>query len=117
MAKMKVHELAKELDKKSKELVDFLQAKGYDVKVAQSSIEDEAITLVRKAFASGGDVAAPPKEAASAKEPAAETKRKQNLRGEDGCERKEAADGEGARDAQIRERKSGGQAAAQDGCA
>ncbi len=27
MAKMKVHELAKELDRKSKELIDFLQAK------------------------------------------------------------------------------------------
>ncbi len=68
MAKMKVHELAKELDKKSKELIDFLQAKGYDVKVAQSSIEDEAIALVRKAFGSGGGAAALPKEAASAKE-------------------------------------------------
>lgn len=50
MAKMKVHELAKELDRKSKELIDFLQAKGYEVKVAQSSIEDEAIALVRKEF-------------------------------------------------------------------
>ncbi len=82
MAKMKVHELAKELDKKSKELIDFLQAKGYDVKVAQSSIEDEAIALVRKAFASGGYEAAAPKEAASAKEPAAETKKEAKSSGE-----------------------------------
>ncbi len=50
MAKMKVHELAKELDKKSKDLIDFLQDKGYEVKVAQSSIEDEAIDLVRSHF-------------------------------------------------------------------
>ena len=50
MAKMKVHELAKELDRKSKELIDFLQAKGYEVKAAQSSIEDEAIALVKKEF-------------------------------------------------------------------
>ena len=50
MAKMKVHELAKELDKQSKELIAFLQDKGYEVKVAQSSIEDEAIALVRKHF-------------------------------------------------------------------
>lgn len=49
---MKVHELAKELDKKSKELIDFLQAKGYEVKVAQSSIEDEAIDLARRYFGS-----------------------------------------------------------------
>ena len=82
MAKMKVHELAKELDKKSKELIDFLQAKGYDVKVAQSSIEDEAIALVRKAFASGEYEAAAPKEAASAKEPAAETKKEAKSSGE-----------------------------------
>lgn len=47
---MKVHELAKELDKKSKDLIDFLQDKGYDVKVAQSSIEDDAIDLVRGQF-------------------------------------------------------------------
>ncbi len=55
MAKMKVHELAKEVDRKSKELIDFLQAKGYEVKVAQSSIEDEAITLVRKEFGFSGE--------------------------------------------------------------
>lgn len=54
MAKMKVHELAKELGRQSKELIAFLQDKGYEVKVAQSSIEDEAIGLVRKQF--GGDV-------------------------------------------------------------
>lgn len=54
MAKMKVHELAKEVDRKSKDLIEFLQAKGYEVKVAQSSIEDDAIALVRKEFASAG---------------------------------------------------------------
>ncbi|MDE5940088.1 MAG: translation initiation factor IF-2 [Lachnospiraceae bacterium] len=59
MAKMKVHELAKELDRKSKELIDFLQAKGYEVKVAQSSIEDDAIALVRKEFGSSGESKAP----------------------------------------------------------
>ena len=53
MAKMKVHELAKELDRQSKELVAFLQDKGYEVKAAQSSIEDDAIALVRKHF--GGE--------------------------------------------------------------
>ena len=54
MAKMKVHELAKELDMKSKDLIDFLQDKGYEVKVAQSSIEDEAIDLVRSQFGGTG---------------------------------------------------------------
>ena len=55
MAKMKVHELAKELEKQSKELIAFLQDKGYEVKAAQSSIEDDAIELVRGHF--GGDTA------------------------------------------------------------
>ena len=50
MAKMKVHELAKELERQSKELVAFLQDKGYEVKAAQSSVEEEAIALVRKQF-------------------------------------------------------------------
>ncbi len=50
MAKMKVHELAKELDRQSKELVAFLQEKGIDVKAAQSSIEEDAAALVRAHF-------------------------------------------------------------------
>ena len=55
MAKMKVHELAKELERQSKELIAFLQDKGYEVKAAQSSIEDDVIELVRGHF--GGDSA------------------------------------------------------------
>ncbi len=54
MAKMKVHELAKEVDRKSKDLIEFLKAEGYDVKVAQSSIEDAEIALVRKKFGGSG---------------------------------------------------------------
>lgn len=56
MAKMKVHELAKELERQSKELIAFLQDKGYEVKVAQSSIEDEAIAAVRSHFGKGEQV-------------------------------------------------------------
>ena len=50
MAKIKVHELAKELDKQSKDILSFLQEKGIEAKVAQSSIDEEAAQLVRKAF-------------------------------------------------------------------
>lgn len=50
MAKIKVHELAKELDKQSKEIIAFLQNKGVEVKVAQSSVEDEAAEMVRREF-------------------------------------------------------------------
>lgn len=50
MAKMKVHELAKELEIQSKDIVTFLQEKGFEVKAAQSSVEDEQIQLVRTKF-------------------------------------------------------------------
>ena len=39
MAKMKVHELAKELDKQSKDILTFLQEKGIDAKAPQSTLE------------------------------------------------------------------------------
>ena len=50
MAKMKVHELAKELNVQSKEIIAFLQDKGIEVKAAQSSVEDDAVNMVKKAF-------------------------------------------------------------------
>ena len=78
MAKMKVHELAKELNKQSKELVAFLQDKGYEVKAAQSSIEEDAIALVREHFGAGAsqdsDGAAGKAPGAADKADAAETK-------------------------------------------
>ena len=54
MAKMKVHELAKELKIESKQVIAFLQEKGVEVK-AQSAIEDNVIEQVRKAFGGKGD--------------------------------------------------------------
>ena len=50
MAKMRVHEVAKELDVKSKDVVEFLAGEGVEVK-AQSSIEDDNIEKVRKTLA------------------------------------------------------------------
>ena len=47
MAKIKVHELAKELDRQSKEIIAFLQEKGIEAKAAQSSVEEDAAALVR----------------------------------------------------------------------
>ena len=46
---MRVHEVAKELDIKSAEVVEFLASEGVEVK-AQSSIEDDNIEKVRKHF-------------------------------------------------------------------
>ena len=52
MAKIKVHELAKELGKQSKDILTFLQEKGIEAKVAQSSVEEDAAQMVRKEFGS-----------------------------------------------------------------
>ena len=50
MAKMKVYELAKEIDKPSKEIVTFLTEKGVDVKSHMSVIEEDAVNMVKSAF-------------------------------------------------------------------
>lgn len=50
MAKIKVHEIAKEMEKQSREIIAFLQDKGIEVKAAQSSLEEDAAEMVRKAF-------------------------------------------------------------------
>ena len=50
MAKFKVYELAKEVDKSSKEVLAFLQENGIEAKAAQSSVEDGAAEMVRKHF-------------------------------------------------------------------
>ncbi|MGI5880992.1 MAG: translation initiation factor IF-2 [Syntrophomonadaceae bacterium] len=48
MAKIRVHELAKELKIPSKELVDILQGLGLDIKNHMSTIEDNQVTWVKK---------------------------------------------------------------------
>ena len=50
MAKMRVHELAKELDIESKNIVEFLKGTEFEVKSVQSGIEDGAQELIRKNF-------------------------------------------------------------------
>ena len=45
MAKIKVHELAKELDKQSKDILSFLQGKGIEAKAAQSSVEEDVAQI------------------------------------------------------------------------
>ena len=57
MSKMKIYELAKELNKSSKELVEFLAARNIEVKSHMSSIEEDAVTMVKKAFGGHTDTA------------------------------------------------------------
>ena len=51
MAKMRVHELAKELEIESKNIVEFLAGTEYEVKSANSGVEDAAQDMVRSKFA------------------------------------------------------------------
>ena len=62
MAKIKIHELAKELDVSSKEVITFLNDKGMEVKSHMSSLEDDAIALVKKQFGKQAEKPAEKKE-------------------------------------------------------
>ena len=70
MAKQKIHELAKELNKPSKDIVEYLNKNGVEVKSHMSVIEDAQIDMVKKAFAP--KVEAPKAEAPKAEAPKAE---------------------------------------------
>ena len=48
--KMKVYEIAKSLNRPSKELVQALNENGYEVKSHNSNIEDDAIAFIIKNF-------------------------------------------------------------------
>ena len=69
MAKVKVHELAKELGIESKNIIEFLKGTEYEAKAAQSSLEDAAQDLVRKNL---GKKAAPKAEAPKTEVPKSE---------------------------------------------
>ncbi len=45
---MRVHELAKELDKSNKEVLDMLKEKGVDVKSHMSSLTDEQVQMIKQ---------------------------------------------------------------------
>ncbi len=52
MSKLRIHELAKELDHSNKEIMDFLKSKQIDVKSHMSVLDEHQETIVRKEFAS-----------------------------------------------------------------
>ena len=55
MGKVRVYELAKELEIKSKRLVEILQELGADVKNHMSTLEDDVADLVKEHFAQEKD--------------------------------------------------------------
>ncbi len=53
MTKLRVHELAKELNKTNKEILDILKGKNIEVKSHMSSLEDSEVDAVKKAVSEG----------------------------------------------------------------
>ena len=62
MAKVRVHELAKELNIQSKDIIKFLEEKDITGKVANSSIEDDVISMVKAKFSDKAEKEAENKE-------------------------------------------------------
>ncbi len=72
MAKMRVHELAKEIDKQSKEVIAILDELGVSGKTASSSLDEETVALVKEK--AGGKKAKAEKKAEPEKKAEAEKK-------------------------------------------
>ena len=81
MAKQKIYELAKELNKQSKDIVEFLNKNGVEVKSHMSSVEDAQIEMVKKAFAPKKET--PKAEAPKAEAPKAETVKAESVKTEE----------------------------------
>ena len=58
MSKLRVHELAKEIGKTNKDVMDFLKSKNIDVKSHMSTVEDADVDMVRTNFRKGNMTAA-----------------------------------------------------------
>jgi translation initiation factor IF-2 len=90
MAKMRVHELAKELNIKSQEIIDALSTTEYAVKSASSGLEDDAQKVVRSKFIKKDDA---PKAAPKAEEKAAPAPKVEEKKSTPKTEEKKAEDG------------------------
>ena len=71
MAKMRVHEVAKQLSKTSKEVISALKQNGIDVQSHMSTITEESFEMVKKALGAGKETVKEP-----VKEPAREQVKK-----------------------------------------
>ena len=73
MAKMRVYELAKQLEVQSKDIISFLAENGIEVK-SQSGVEGETLEMVEKKFKKASSTAAPKTEKKAEKAEAEEVK-------------------------------------------
>ena len=71
MAKMRVHELAKELEIKSQEIIESLSGTEYEIKSASSNIDDAAQEIIRKKYKKSAPKAEEKSAAEKAEKPAA----------------------------------------------
>ncbi len=81
MAKQKIHELAKELNRPSKDIVEFLNKNGVEGKTHASALEDTQIEMVKKAFA-------PKTEAVKAEAPKTEAPKTEEAKQEEAPKKK-----------------------------
>ncbi|MCD8148052.1 MAG: translation initiation factor IF-2 [Clostridiales bacterium] len=63
MAKVRVYEIAKELNVSNKEIIDFLSGHNIEAKSHSSSLEDDAVSLIRGHYGKKSSAAAEPSEA------------------------------------------------------
>ncbi|MCR5672718.1 MAG: translation initiation factor IF-2 [Lachnospiraceae bacterium] len=77
MAKIKVHEIAKEFDIKSSEVIEILAKMGVEGKTASSGLEDDQAEAVRKKLSGKGAKEVPAKEAPAKAAPAKEASAKE----------------------------------------
>ncbi len=70
MAKTRIHAIAKELNVASKDIVNYLTTRGIEVTSHSSSIDDEAVVLLRKKFGGSQTASSTPAASAEKKAPA-----------------------------------------------
>ncbi|MCR5098600.1 MAG: translation initiation factor IF-2 [Lachnospiraceae bacterium] len=71
MAKMRIHELSKELNISSKDIIAILSDNGIEGKTASSGLEEDQVALVRSRLSGGAPKTEAPKKEAPAKETSA----------------------------------------------
>lgn len=76
MAKMRVYELAREVNVESKEIITFLSSKGIEVKSASSNVDEDGILAVRKGFGSSAASGKPAEKSAEKPKETKENKEK-----------------------------------------
>lgn len=50
MSKLRVHELARELGRQNREVIEFLKSKGVDVRSHMSMVDESAVSEVKNRF-------------------------------------------------------------------